>query len=121
MINCRFPSNFRSVYWYDNVTDEDVQPKLTYKDSVKGGPGYDSGEFDIFRNGSLKIKQTSLLHEKTFKVICFRANEFYNVFYISVITTGTKVSFSKFILLEFLLNLMYLFESNIYISIVRCI
>ncbi|KAJ8037451.1 NACHT, LRR and PYD domains-containing protein 3 [Holothuria leucospilota] len=87
VIHCRFPLDFRSIYWYDNVTDEDAQPTLTYKDLVKGGPGYESGEFDIFRNGSLIIKRTSLLHEKTFKVIWFGANELYNVLHISAITT----------------------------------
>lgn len=94
VIQCQFPTDFRAVYWFDNVTNENVEPTLSYKDSVKDGPGYSKGELDIFPNGSLIIKETEIQHEKTFKVICFGANELYNLFHISVITTVSPTQVS---------------------------
>ena len=68
-ISCTFPEYFYGVFWYGvkTVTSSD-RAVISYQDGKKAGFGYSSGEYDVFPNGSLIIKQASLEHNRYFGV-----------------------------------------------------
>ncbi|KAJ8027639.1 hypothetical protein HOLleu_32840 [Holothuria leucospilota] len=68
-IQCSFRENFYGVYWYSSTDSTNNYPLLTFQESEKGGDGYLSGEFDVFPNGSLVIKNVSLADDHIFRVI----------------------------------------------------
>lgn len=68
-IQCSFRENFYGVYWYSSTDSANTYPLLTFQESEKGGDGYLSGEFDVFPNGSLVIKNVSLADDHIFRVI----------------------------------------------------
>lgn len=43
-------------------------PILYYTEGLKSGDGFDSGEYDIYPNGSLIIKNVTVWHEAVFRV-----------------------------------------------------
>ncbi|PIK43681.1 hypothetical protein BSL78_19473 [Apostichopus japonicus] len=65
IIQCAFTESLLAITWYD-VDKGD--PILFYKDGVTSGQGYESGEFDIYPNGSLVIRNVSINHESDFRV-----------------------------------------------------
>ncbi|KAJ8050519.1 NLR family CARD domain-containing protein 4 [Holothuria leucospilota] len=68
-IICVFHRDFVRVLWYNTTDYLHTNPILHYNgESIKSGLGYESGEFDIFPNGSLIISEVSLEHDHTFKV-----------------------------------------------------
>lgn len=69
-IQCHFPENFYSVYWYNSAEVRET-PIISLKDSMKIGDGYTSGEFDITSDGSLIINKVTLQHNHTFSVAIF--------------------------------------------------
>lgn len=87
-VQCLFQKNFVSLLWY-NSTDTVVDaPIVTYTQSVKSGRGFESGEFDIFSNGSLVIHEVELVHEHNYTVVKFTdLNEVPAVFVVRVIVT----------------------------------
>lgn len=75
IINCRFQTNFYGVFWYNSTQTVFDQPILTYTQSVKGGRAYESGEFDVFPNGSLIVREVRLVHEHTYTVAKFTSQD----------------------------------------------
>lgn len=71
VIECQF-GNFYSVYWYNSTDSEKENPLVAMKDSLKTGEGYESGQFDVFPNGSFIIRTVSLLHDHSFRVIMLK-------------------------------------------------
>ncbi|PIK41522.1 hypothetical protein BSL78_21625 [Apostichopus japonicus] len=84
-IRCTFPSAFRAVYWYDDVSSEDANPFLSYDNSVKTGDGYERGEFDVLKNGTLVINTVRLKHEKLFKALCIDNDDIGRIFVVSLL------------------------------------
>lgn len=68
IIQCFFQEDLYAVSWFYFERKESI---LLYKESEKRGIGYTSGEFDIFENGSLVIKNVSVDHETTYLVSKF--------------------------------------------------
>ncbi|PIK60657.1 hypothetical protein BSL78_02432 [Apostichopus japonicus] len=69
-IQCHFPENFYSVYWYNSAEVRETSI-ISQKDSRKDGDGYTSGEYDISSDGSLIINKVTLQHNHTFSVAIF--------------------------------------------------
>ncbi|KAJ8037027.1 hypothetical protein HOLleu_17745 [Holothuria leucospilota] len=67
IIKLSIPSNFQGVYWYDERDTQD--PFIRYEEETKLGRGYDDGEYDIFPNGSLKIKEVTINHDMVYSVV----------------------------------------------------
>lgn len=65
IIQCAFTESLLAISWYDVAKGD---PILFYKDGVTSGQGYESGEFDIYPNGSLVIRNVSINHESDFRV-----------------------------------------------------
>ncbi|PIK47939.1 hypothetical protein BSL78_15209 [Apostichopus japonicus] len=65
IVQCSFNENYLAVAWY-NVNE--MKPILLYKDGVKTGDGFDSGEFDIYPNGSLVIRTVAIKYEAVYTV-----------------------------------------------------
>lgn len=64
-------------------------PILYFKNSVKSGTGFTSGEYDVLENGSLVIRNVSLNHEHNFTVAYIRFQHEAAVYFnIEVIVTG---------------------------------
>lgn len=80
VILCDFPEDMFGILWYNTTDVLEKDPQVTFRDSVKGGSGYASGEFDICKNGSLVINYVSLQHETTFRVAYFRFSDDVPVF-----------------------------------------
>lgn len=89
-VHCQFPSKFNAIYWYENATDGNIVPVLSYSHLVKTGSKYESGEYDILSNGSLVIKNVSIYHERTFKVMCIDEGDLSRSFVVFVQTTVTS-------------------------------
>lgn len=63
--------SLREVYaisWYNSTILRNEYPIIHYKNFKKSGSGYESGEFDIYPNGSLIITNVSLEHDHYFAV-----------------------------------------------------
>ncbi|KAJ8049581.1 hypothetical protein HOLleu_02376 [Holothuria leucospilota] len=69
VVQCSFREDVFNVLWYNSSDFFRYDPIVTLKQSVKGGIGFISGEFDIYPNGSLIIRNVSLKHEGTYIVI----------------------------------------------------
>ncbi|KAJ8048891.1 NLR family CARD domain-containing protein 4 [Holothuria leucospilota] len=69
MISCFFEEGFYVILWFNSRYDSDQEAILTLKSDSKTGKGLDSGEFDIYPNGSLIINNVSLKHDHDFSVI----------------------------------------------------
>ena len=54
-MDCEFQQEIFAVLWYNSSDYVNTRPILDYRDSVKTGPGYASGEFDVYPNGTLII------------------------------------------------------------------
>lgn len=74
-ISCLFPENFFGVLWYNSSEFVFNDPLVDYRNFVKKGAGYTSGEFNIHNNGSLIINYVTLEHEHTFKVAYLPSEE----------------------------------------------
>ncbi|KAJ8046173.1 hypothetical protein HOLleu_04767 [Holothuria leucospilota] len=68
VLECKY-HNFFSVIWYNSTDYVNSEPLLYFKQFVKSGPGYVTGEFDVNQNGSLLIRNVSFQHEGNFTVI----------------------------------------------------
>ncbi|PIK51573.1 hypothetical protein BSL78_11535 [Apostichopus japonicus] len=71
-IKCSFDAQFYSVFWYNSSDTVNDEPILNFKETVKSGRGYLSGEYDVADDGSLIINETTLQHERTFTALLFR-------------------------------------------------
>lgn len=92
-IQCSFRENFYGVYWYSSTDSANTYPLLTFQESEKGGDGYLSGEFDVFPNGSLIIKNVSLRDDHIFRVILLDSKDVDSVIHdIRVYVTGEDSS-----------------------------
>ncbi|KAJ8050810.1 hypothetical protein HOLleu_04150 [Holothuria leucospilota] len=58
-----------SLYWYFGNDTTAVKPFIYIDNSVKYGPGYSSGEYDIDVNGSLVIRNVTSIHGGTYAVL----------------------------------------------------
>lgn len=66
-LQCSIEEGYIGIQWY-NSTQEGTEAILTFVSSEKGGQGYESGDYDVFPNGSLAIKNVTLQHERVFSV-----------------------------------------------------
>lgn len=73
-IHCYFTESFYGVYWYDSTNTLTDEPILLLQSSAKTGKGYDSGEFDIYLNGSLIINHVTQSHDQDFAVVKLRSS-----------------------------------------------
>lgn len=88
IIYCAFEDGFLAITWY-HVGEG--KPLLLYQDGSKSGEGFQSGEFDIYPNGSLIIMNVTVDHESVYRVTKASSGSEPIVFYsISVYTTGKK-------------------------------
>lgn len=86
LVQCSFNEGFLAVTWY-NVNQG--KPILLYKDGVKSGDGYYTGEFDIHPNGSLVIHNVGVEHESVYRISkAISVSEPTVSYAISVYTTG---------------------------------
>ncbi|PIK48400.1 hypothetical protein BSL78_14729 [Apostichopus japonicus] len=63
-VSCDFDSDFISVRWYESGGT----PLLRYDGTEIKGPGKDSGEFDMKRDGSMIIRHAKPKHDGTYSV-----------------------------------------------------
>lgn len=63
-IQCSF-SEYHAVSWYYPEKDK---PILFYEEGDKRGDGYVSGDYDVYPNGSLYIRNVTLQQETLFRV-----------------------------------------------------
>lgn len=75
IIQCNFGSHYYGAFWYNTTEHLTEPPFLYYKNSVKSGRGFESGEFDILPNGSLIINNVTIQHEHFFRVFMFLEEE----------------------------------------------
>lgn len=68
IIKCYFDKKAFAILWY-NSTDYSKEPILYFKEGVKSGVGFISGEFDIMDDGSLIIGNVSLRHDHYFTAV----------------------------------------------------
>ncbi|KAJ8048710.1 hypothetical protein HOLleu_01132 [Holothuria leucospilota] len=68
-VDCLFPESLYNLFWYDSTDVFHEEAVVTLLDSVKGGQGFLSGEFDIDSNGALIITNVTLEHEGTYTAI----------------------------------------------------
>lgn len=95
LVICNFPSDYNSLFWFDDLLNEDAQPIISSSSSGTDGPGYNSGEYGLFANGTLEICNVTLHHEKMFKVVGFSAEGFFTEFRISVKIKGNYFEFPR--------------------------
>lgn len=93
IVNCHFQESFYGVYWY-NSTNVASDPIAFLKDSVKGGEGYFSGDFDVNSDGSLKVNNVTLEHEKVFSVMKFTSSKDEPIFRSVRVITIVKPNYS---------------------------
>ncbi|XP_071850807.1 uncharacterized protein [Apostichopus japonicus] len=67
IIQCSFEEGFLGVQWY-NSTEEGTSKIITYLRDVKDGPGFGSGDYDVWLNGSLFVRNVTVEHEGAFIV-----------------------------------------------------
>lgn len=65
-ITCPITENALVVSWYNSTNYVNDYPIIYLSDSIKGGVGYDSGEYDILLDGSLVVNNVSMKHEGIF-------------------------------------------------------
>ncbi|KAJ8042667.1 hypothetical protein HOLleu_09484 [Holothuria leucospilota] len=80
-IECPFPSQFSTIAWSDsaNATATPVI-KIESQESTSSkvsGVGFDSGEYDMFSNGSLIIRTPTINTDRTFRVLLVYENASY--------------------------------------------
>lgn len=85
---CQFPPDVKKIFWYDDASNDDSIPIITFVENVNGGVAYDSGEYNLFSDGSLIIHNVSMDHDRSFKVIYFDQEGLYNVFRVPLTVTG---------------------------------
>ncbi|KAJ8049863.1 hypothetical protein HOLleu_02788 [Holothuria leucospilota] len=66
---CTFEGEFLSLFWYDYHDATTVNPVLIFDEYGKSGSGYESGEYDMYSNGSLIINEVSMNHDRNFTVV----------------------------------------------------
>lgn len=66
ILKCSFSKRSLLVWWYNSTEITDDPPLIKYKNSVKSGEGFTSGDFDVDSNGVLIINNVSLQHEHQF-------------------------------------------------------
>lgn len=64
-IKCSVNGTFDAVLWYISNEEEAV---AVFKESGKSGEGYERGEYDIDKDGSLVILNVTTQHDKVFLV-----------------------------------------------------
>ncbi|PIK41458.1 hypothetical protein BSL78_21687 [Apostichopus japonicus] len=67
IIQCSFEEGFLGVQWF-NSTEEESSAFITYIKDEKDGPGFRSGDYDVWLNGSLFIGNVTVEHEGVFIV-----------------------------------------------------
>ncbi|PIK53627.1 hypothetical protein BSL78_09480 [Apostichopus japonicus] len=97
IIQCAFTESLLAITWYD-VDKGD--PILFYKDGVTSGQGYESGEFDIYPNGSLVIRNVSINHESDFRVTKIISGTIPTVSHLITLHTTVKPVMSNPIIKE---------------------
>ncbi|KAJ8023851.1 hypothetical protein HOLleu_36411 [Holothuria leucospilota] len=91
VVHCYFFSNFYGVLWFNSTETHPGSPFIQLVDSEKSGDGYLIGNYDIFLNGSLVIKEVSPVHDQTLTVVKFASETEIPVsFSVVVITTGAQ-------------------------------
>ncbi|PIK49743.1 hypothetical protein BSL78_13368 [Apostichopus japonicus] len=70
VLDCSFPEEYFGIYWYD-TQDLTKQPFVFIQEGHKRGHGYESGEYDLYTNGSLLINRVNIEHERIFTVVLF--------------------------------------------------
>lgn len=68
IVKCSSKRMNYGVYWY-NSTNVANNPIISLENTEKAGQGLESGEYDIFHNGSLIIQNVTLQHDRVFSVI----------------------------------------------------
>lgn len=68
-IQCSFQEPYYGIFWYNSPNISDDHPFLYIVNFVKGGVGFSSGQYDIYRNGSMTINNVDLTHDYTFRVV----------------------------------------------------
>ncbi|PIK38582.1 hypothetical protein BSL78_24577 [Apostichopus japonicus] len=67
IIQCSLEEGFFGVQWF-NSTEEGTSAFITYVRDVKDGPGFRSGDYDVWLNGSLFVRNVTVEHEGVFIV-----------------------------------------------------
>lgn len=67
MIQCSFENGFNVLSWY-NSTREGHYPVLTYDNFDITGTGYLSGDYNLSHDGSLLIRNVSMLNDRIYAV-----------------------------------------------------
>ncbi|XP_071850822.1 uncharacterized protein [Apostichopus japonicus] len=67
IIQCSFEEGFLGVQWF-NSTVKETSKIITYVRDVKDGPGFRSGNYDVWLNGSLFVRNVTVEHEGVFIV-----------------------------------------------------
>ncbi|XP_071837239.1 uncharacterized protein [Apostichopus japonicus] len=67
IIQCSLEEGFLGVQWF-NSTVEETSMIITYIRDVKDGPGFRSGDYDVWLNGSLFVGNVTVEHEGVFIV-----------------------------------------------------
>ncbi|XP_071852934.1 uncharacterized protein [Apostichopus japonicus] len=74
LVSCDF-GEFRVIGWLVGEDVDDRSPTILVEDSQTKGPGFESGEYDMFQNGSLIINKVTLQHEQMFTARIVRGSD----------------------------------------------
>ncbi|XP_071851951.1 uncharacterized protein [Apostichopus japonicus] len=74
LVSCDF-GEFGVVGWLVGEDVYDRSPTILVENSRNQGPGYESGEYDMFQNGSLIINNVTLKHEQMFTARIVRGSD----------------------------------------------
>ncbi|XP_071852942.1 uncharacterized protein [Apostichopus japonicus] len=74
LVSCDF-GTFRVIGWLIGEDVDDRSPFIYVENSRIQGPGYESGEYDMFQNGSLIINKVALQHEQMFTARILRGSD----------------------------------------------
>ncbi|KAJ8018082.1 hypothetical protein HOLleu_44125 [Holothuria leucospilota] len=88
IISCVFHEEFYRVLWYNTTEYLNNVPILDFQNKIKTGVGYESGEYDVYPNGSLIINRVSLQHD-SFTVAYLHTKKDVPIFiHIQVVVVG---------------------------------
>ncbi|KAJ8030629.1 hypothetical protein HOLleu_27097 [Holothuria leucospilota] len=88
-ITCRFPDDFHAVWWYDDASAD--SPAITYIRQLKQrrGPGFDDGSYNVLEDGSLRIPNVTIYHERTFSGIVYTDPNSHQNFHVSLVVVAS--------------------------------
>lgn len=87
-VSCLLQEGNHDIYWRVNDSKSSDPPIAYLSNGMKGGKGYESGNYDILPNGNLVIELVSYHHERTYEAIVIGNTDTSRSYYIDLKVTG---------------------------------